>query len=65
MVVRSLDMKNDPFHPYKKSEEFGPKVPYFSVIGPLMYSPIVYAQILFFYQLINKILFYSNSKTLE
>ena len=38
MVVRSLDVKNDPFRPCEKGEELlGPKVPYLSVIGALMY----------------------------
>ena len=38
MVVRSLDVKNDPFHPCEKGEELlGPKVPYLRVIDALMY----------------------------
>ena len=38
MVVRSLDVKNDPFRPCEKGEElFGPEVPYLSAIGALMY----------------------------
>ena len=38
MVVRSLDVKNDPFRPCEKDEELlGPEVPYLSVIGALMY----------------------------
>ena len=38
MVVRSLDMKKDPFHPCEKGEELlGPEVPYLSAIGALMY----------------------------
>ena len=38
MVVRSLDVKNDPFRPCEKGEKLlGPKVPYLSVIGALMY----------------------------
>ncbi|KAL6322664.1 hypothetical protein AAG906_015350 [Vitis piasezkii] len=38
MVVRSLDVKNDPFRPCEKDEElFGPEVPYLSAIGALMY----------------------------
>ena len=38
IVVRSLDMKNDRFHPCEKGEELlGPEVPYLSVIGALMY----------------------------
>ena len=38
MVVRSLDVKKDPFRPYEKGEKLlGPEVPYLSVIGALMY----------------------------
>ena len=38
MVVRSLDVKNDPFRPCEKGEElFGPEVTYLSAIGALMY----------------------------
>ena len=38
MVVHSLDVKKDPFHPYEKGEEsHGPKVSYHSDIGALMY----------------------------
>ena len=38
MVVRSLDVKNDPFFHCKKNEElFGPKVPYLNAIGALLY----------------------------
>ena len=38
MVVRSLDVKKDPFHLCEKGEELlGPKVPYLSAIGALMY----------------------------
>ena len=38
MVVRSLDSKNDPFHPKEDGEIIlGPKVPYLSVIGVLLY----------------------------
>ena len=38
MIVRSLDMKKDPFRPCEKGEELlGPEVPYLSVIGSLMY----------------------------
>nr|CAN61800.1 hypothetical protein VITISV_044293 [Vitis vinifera] len=38
MVVRSLDVKNDPFRHCKKNEELlGPEVPYLSAIGALMY----------------------------
>ena len=38
MVVRSLDVKNDPFRPCEKGEELlGPEISYLSVIGALMY----------------------------
>ena len=38
MVVRSLDVKQDPFRPCEKGEELlGPKAPYLSAIGALMY----------------------------
>ena len=38
MVVTSLDVKKDHFHPKEDDEEtFGPKVPYLSAIGALMY----------------------------
>lgn len=38
MVVRSLDVKNDPFRPCENDEELlGPEVPYLSAIGALMY----------------------------
>ena len=38
MVVRSLDVKNDPFRPRAQNEEIlDPEVPYLSAIGALMY----------------------------
>ncbi|XP_056698491.1 secreted RxLR effector protein 161-like [Spinacia oleracea] len=38
MIVRSLNMKDDPFRPRDENEEIlGPKVPYLSAIGALMY----------------------------
>jgi hypothetical protein len=38
MVVRTLDVKKDPFCPKEDDEEnLGPKVPYLSTIGALMY----------------------------
>ena len=38
MVVRSLDVKKDPFRSCEKNEELlGPEVPYLSAIGALMY----------------------------
>ncbi|XP_074364022.1 secreted RxLR effector protein 161-like [Apium graveolens] len=38
MVVRSLEVENDPFRPRKEDEDaLGPEVPYLSAIGALMY----------------------------
>ena len=38
IMVRSLDVKNDPFRLCEKNEELlGPKVPYLSTIGALIY----------------------------
>jgi len=38
MVVRSLDEDKDPFRPRNEDEKvLGPKVPYLSAIGALMY----------------------------
>ena len=38
LVVRSLVVNKDPFLPKEENEElFGPKVPYLSAIGALMY----------------------------
>ena len=38
MVVRSLDVKNDPFRPCENGEELvGPEVPYLSAISAFMY----------------------------
>ena len=38
MVVRSLNVDKDPFHPADENEELlGPEVPYLSAIGALMY----------------------------
>ena len=38
MVVRSLDVNKDTFRPKENDEELlGPKVPYLSAIGALMY----------------------------
>jgi hypothetical protein len=38
MVVRSLDEEKDPFRPRSEDEKvLGPKVPYLSAIGALMY----------------------------
>ena len=41
MIVRSLDVKNDPFRPCEKGEELlGPEIPYLSAIDALMYLAI-------------------------
>jgi hypothetical protein len=38
MVVRSLDLEKDPFRPRDDEEQIlGPKFPYLSTIGALMY----------------------------
>ena len=37
MVVRSLDVENDPFRPWKEEEILGSHVPYLSVIRALLY----------------------------
>ena len=38
MVVRSIDVEKDQFHPCEEYEQIlGPEVPYFSAIGAPMY----------------------------
>ena len=38
MVVRSLDLKKDPFRPKEDDEKIlGPEVPYLNAIGALLY----------------------------
>ncbi|KAL6319681.1 hypothetical protein AAG906_026742 [Vitis piasezkii] len=38
MVVRSLEVNKDPFHPKEENEELlGPEIPYLSAIDALMY----------------------------
>ena len=38
MIVRSLDVKNDPYRPCEKGEELlGPEIPYLTTIRALMY----------------------------
>ena len=38
MVVRTLNVENDPFRPCEENDEvLGPEVPYLSAIGALMY----------------------------
>ena len=37
MIVHSLEVKNDPFCPKEDNKKlFGPKIPYYSVIGASM-----------------------------
>ena len=37
-IIRSLNVKKDPFHPREDNEEIlGPQIPYLSAIGALMY----------------------------
>ena len=62
MVIRSLDVKKDPFHHCKKDEELlSPEVPYLSVIGALMYfANCICPNIVFFVNLLAK---YSSSPT--
>ena len=62
MVVRSLNVKNDPFRTCKKGEELlGPKVPYLSVIGALMYLGNCTLPYISF--LINLLVRYSSAPT--
>jgi hypothetical protein len=37
MIVRSIDIKKDPFRPLDEEEILGPHVPYLSAVGALMY----------------------------
>jgi hypothetical protein len=37
IVVRSIDIKKDPFRPREEEEILGPQVPYLSVVRALMY----------------------------
>ncbi|KAL6350518.1 hypothetical protein AAG906_019165 [Vitis piasezkii] len=62
MVVRSLDVKNDPFRPCEKNEELlGLEVPYLSVIGALMYlANCTHSDIAFSINLLAK---YSSAPT--
>ena len=62
MVVRSLDVENDPFRPCKKGEELlGPEVPYLSVICALMYLTNCTRSDIFFY--VNLLARYSFAPT--
>jgi hypothetical protein len=57
MIVRSLDVKKDPYRPRKNNEKaFGPEVPYLSTIGVLMYlANNTIPDIIFFCKCISKI----------
>ena len=67
MVVCSLDLKNDSFHPYEKGEElFDLEVPHLSVIDAIMYhANCTLLDIAFFCKYICQVQFRSNLKTLE
>jgi Reverse transcriptase (RNA-dependent DNA polymerase) len=56
-VVRSLDVKKDPYRPRENNEKtFGPKVPYLSAIGALIYlANNTRLDIIFFCKCISKI----------
>ena len=55
MVVRSLDMKKDPFRPYENGEELlGPKVPYLNAFGALMYFDNLSTYFFFFFNLLAR-----------
>ena len=62
MVVRSLDVKNDPFRPCEKDEKLlGPEVPDLSAIGALMYlANCTRPDIVFFVNLLAR---YSSAPT--
>ena len=62
MVVRSLDVKNDPFCPCENGEELlSLKVPYLSTIGALMYlANYTRPDIAFFVKLLAR---YSSAPT--
>ena len=62
MIVRSLDMKNNPFRPCEKGEELlSPEVPYLSVIGALMYLANYTRPYFFFF--VNLLARYSSPPT--
>ena len=62
MVVRSLDVKNDPFRSCEKGEKLlGPEIPYFSAIGALMYLATCTCLNITF--LVNLLARYSNALT--
>jgi len=62
MVVRSLDVENDPFRPREEGEELlGHEVPYLSAIGALMYlTNNTRPDVSFFFNLLSR---YNSSPT--
>ena len=61
MVVRSLDVKKDPFRPCEKGEDLlGPEVPYLSAIGAFMYLATCTPNISF---PVNQLARYSSAPT--
>ena len=66
IVVWSLDVKKNPFWPWKKCEELlSPKVPYISAWCTYISCQLYMSKHCFFYQFISKIKFHFNSKTLK
>ena len=62
MVVRSLDVKKDPFCPYENGEELlGPKIPYFSAIRALTYLANYTRPYIAFY--VNLLVRYRSTQT--
>ena len=56
MIVRSLDVKNDPFRSCENGEELlGPEVPYLVSLVHLCILLTVLSQILFFCQFISHV----------
>jgi hypothetical protein len=46
MIIRSLEVDKDPFRPMEEDEQgLGPKVPYLSAMGTLMYLANAHGQI--------------------
>ena len=67
MVVHSLDVKKYSFRPCENGEELlGPKAPYLSAVGALMYlANYTRSDTSFFCQFISQVQFCSNPKTFE
>ena len=62
MIVYSLDLKKDSFHPCENGEELlGPEVPYISAIGALMYLANCTCPIIVFP--VNLLAMYSSDPT--